>query len=257
MDLWKSLPEGYEAMPTIEYYKAENKTTDAVFVIFPGGGYSHHSEPEGAGYAKMFNVWGADAFVVKYSVAPSVFPCQLCDAKRAVQIVRANAPQYGINPEKVVVVGSSAGGHLSAMLSTFKEDVKAPENDEISKENFLPNYQVLCYPVITLSDDDIVNKGSRRHLIGENYDIDLARKLSPQLVCDEKTPPAFIWHNADDGAVHVFNSINYAKSLREHNVPVELHIFPFGGHGIAAAAEKHSGQWMGLLFNWLKEMNIY
>ena len=229
MDLWKSLPEGYEAMPTIEYYKAENKTTDAVFVIFPGGGYSHHSEPEGAGYAKMFNVWGADAFVVKYSVAPSVFPCQLCDAKRAVQIVRANAPQYGINPE----------------------------NDEISKENFLPNYQVLCYPVITLSDDDIVNKGSRRHLIGENYDIDLARKLSPQLVCDEKTPPAFIWHNADDGAVHVFNSINYAKSLREHNVPVELHIFPFGGHGIAAAAEKHSGQWMGLLFNWLKEMNIY
>lgn len=257
VNLWNNLPSGYEIMPTIEYYKAEKKFSDAAFVIFPGGGYSHLAEQEGAGYAKLINTWGADAFVVKYSVEPAMFPSQLNDARRAVQFVRANAAEYEINPEKIVVVGSSAGGHLAAMVSTFKEEVDVPEKDEISKENFLPNYQILCYPVIDFVNEEFVNKGTRRRLIGENFDAELAQKLSPQIACDETAPPAFIWHNADDCAVHIYNGIDYAKSLIGKGVPTELHVFPFGGHGIGTAANCHSGQWTGLLFNWLKEMNIY
>ena len=257
MDLWSKLPEGYKVMPTIEYYKAEKKMSDAVFIVFPGGGYTHLAEHEGAGYAKLFNTWGVDAFVVKYSVAPALFPAQINDARRAVQYVRKNAAEYGVNPDKIIVVGSSAGGHLASMVSTYKGETVVPEKDELSKVNFLPNYQVLCYPVVDLVDDEIVHNGSRIFLLGENYDKEMAHKLSPQLACDKDTAPAFIWHNADDIGVHVFNSINYAKSLKENGVPVELHIFPYGGHGIGTAANVHSGQWTGLLFNWLKEMKIY
>lgn len=257
MNLWKNLPKGYNIMPTIDYYKAEVKFTDAVFIVFPGGGYTHFGEHEGAGFAKMFNVWGADAFVVKYSISPSRFPAQLNDARRAVQFVRANASEYGINPEKIIVVGSSAGGHLASMVSTFKGVVDYPENDEISKENFMPNYQVLCYPVVDLVNDEIAHNGSRINLLGEDYSAEMAQKLSPQLACDKDTPPAFIWHTAEDNCVHVYNSINYIKSLVAHGVPSELHIFPFGGHGLGVASDKHSGQWTGLLFNWLKEMKIY
>ena len=251
------MPKGYDVMPEIEYYKAELKFTDAVFVIFPGGGYATLADHEGATYAKLFNVWGADAFVVKYSVAPSKFPAQLNDARRAVQYVRANAEKYNVNPNKIIAVGSSAGGHLASMLSTYKDLTEYPENDDISKVDFMPNYQVLCYPVVDLSDDNIAHIASKTRLLGENYDKDMAEKLSPELACDKNSPPAFIWHNQDDPTVSVLNSINYAKSLVNVGVPVELHIFPFGKHGVGTATDKHSGQWKKLLLNWLKEMKIY
>lgn len=257
MELWSRMPQGCEIMPEIEYYKAELKFTDAVFVIFPGGGYSRLAQHEGAGYAKLFNVWGADAFVVKYSVAPVRFPAQLNDARRAVQYVRANADKYGVNPKKVIVVGSSAGGHLASMLSTYNGATEYLQNDEICKVDFIPDYQVLCYPVVNLSDDDIAHLGSRTFLLGKDYDKDLAMKLSSDLACDKNTPPAFIWHNQDDSTVNILNSINYAKSLVNCGVPVELHIFPYGQHGVGVATNKHSGQWKELLLNWLKEMKVY
>ncbi|MBE7032800.1 MAG: alpha/beta hydrolase [Ruminococcaceae bacterium] len=257
MDLWKNLPVGYEIMPTIEYYKAEKKYTDAVFIVFAGGGYDHLAKHEGEGYAKLFNVWGADAFVVNYSLSPTTFPAQINDARRAVQFVRANAKEYEVNPEKIIAVGSSAGGHLAATLSTYKEATECSEIDEISKINFFPDYQVLCYPVIDLINEGITHKGSMMNLLGENYSEELMTQLSPQIACNENTPPAFIWHNADDEVVHVYNSINYAKNLIKFNVPVELHLFPNGGHGVGIASNKHSGQWTELLFRWLREMKIY
>lgn len=257
MELWNKLSDGQDFMPTIEYYKAEKKYTDAVFVVFPGGGYRYCAIHEGQGYAKMFNTWGVDAFVVQYRVAPNKFPDQLNDARRAVQIIRSKAEEFGINPQKIIAVGSSAGGHLAAMLSTYKDETEMPQIDEISKESFMPNYQVLCYPVIDLVDDRITHQGSKSNLLGEDYDAELVKKLSPNLECDESAPPAFIWHNADDGCVHIYNSLEYIKNLIKHKVPVEYHIFPFGGHGNGVAYNRHSGQWGELLFNWLKEMNIY
>ncbi len=257
MDLWTKLPSGYDKMPTIEYYKAEKKLSDCAFIIFPGGGYTHYGEQEASGYAKLINTWGIDAFVVRYSLSPMKFPHQLNDARRAVQLVRNKATEYQINPDKIVVIGSSAGGHLAAMLSTFTDKTEVEISDEISKEQFLPNLQVLCYPVIDFTTSEIAHTGSRKVLLDEDFDSKLAEKLSPHLACNEKTPPAFIWHNADDNIVNVNNSVNYAKDLISYKVPVELHIFPYGSHGVGAAANKHCGQWTNLLFKWLKEMKFY
>ena len=257
MNLWNILPDGYDTMPTIEYYQSEKKITDAVFVVFPGGGYSHLSKHEGEGYAKLFNSWGADAFVVKYSVEPLYFPAQLNDARRAIQFVREHANEYEVAENKVVAVGSSAGGHLAAMLSTYTDITMQPKGCTFSDTNYIPNYQVLCYPVIDLVNDNIVNYGSKINLLGCAVDNDLPFRLSPQLECDKNTPPAFIWHNEDDETVNVFNSLNYAKNLMQKSVPVELHIFPNGGHGIGIAPNMHSGQWTKLMFNWLHEMKFY
>ncbi len=258
MDLYTTLPDGYDKMPTLEHFKVDEymKYTDCAFLVLPGGGYTHFGNHEGYGYAKMFNSWGANAFVLKYSLAPTHFPAQLNDARKAVQYIRKHAEEYGINPDKIIVVGSSAGGHLAAMLSTYKEEVPHVV-DELSEQNFLPNYQVLCYPVIDLADKVITHQGSADSLLGKDHDIELAKTLSPNLIADETAPPAFIFHNADDAGVSVYNSINYAKALIKHNVPTELHIFPNGGHGIGPACKMHCGQWTTLLFNWLKEMNIY
>lgn len=257
MDLYDKLPAGYEVMPTLNYYKAEKKYSDCVFIIFPGGGYHHLAEHEGAGYAKLFNTWGIDAFVLKYSVAPTKFPAQLNEARRSIQYVRSHAEEYGINPDKIIVIGSSAGGHLASMVSTYKEEVEIPVCDDISKVNFLPNYQVLCYSVIDLADEKIANIGSGNCLLGENHKKEEAESVSANLIADSDTPPAFIWHNADDNCVHVFNSIEYMKRLKSVNVPAELHIFPYGNHGLGGAPNCHCGQWTTLLFNWLKEMKIY
>ena len=257
MDLYDKLPSGYDRMPTLTYYKAEKKYSDCVFIVFPGGGYHHLAEHEGAGYAKLFNTWGIDAFVLKYSVAPTSFPAQLNDARRAIQYVRKNAAEYEINPDKIIVIGSSAGGHLASMVSSYKDIVKTEADDEINKENFLPNYQVLCYPVIELVDDEIANKGSARNLLGEGYTDESAKSVCANRIADASAPPAFIWHNADDKTVHVFNSLEYAKRLKSQDVDVEMHIFPYGSHGGGLFTNVHSGQWTKLLFNWLKEMKIY
>ena len=258
MDLYSFLPDGYDKMPTLEHFKVDKymNYTDCAFLVIPGGGYTHFGDHEGYGYAKMFNSWGAEAFVLKYSLHPTHFPAQLNDARRAVQYIRKHAEEYGINPNKIVVVGSSAGGHLAAMLSTYKEEVPHVI-DELSEVDFLPNYQVLCYPVIDLADDVITHKGSADALLGENHDIELAKALSPNLIADESAPPAFIFHNADDAGVSVYNSINYAKKLISCKVPTELHVFTKGGHGVGIAGNKNCGQWTTLLLNWLKDMKIF
>lgn len=257
MDLYLEIPSGYDKMPAIEFYKTERKSSDCVFIIFPGGGYDHLAAQEGEGYAKLLNAWGIDAFVVKYSLCPIRFPAQLNDARRSIQYVRKNAVEYGINPDKIVVMGSSAGGHLASLVSTYKEKTDGVIEDEISKESFLPDFQVLCYPVIDLADEKFASKRTPKALLGEEHDKKLAESLSANMIADVSSPPAFIWHNADDKAVNVINSLVYAKKLKEVNVPVELHVFPYGGHGEGAAANLHCGQWTTLLFNWLKEMNIY
>ena len=253
MDLYEKIPSGYDKMPTMDYYKAEKKYSDCVFIIFPGGGYDHLAPHEGVGYAKLLNTWGIDAFVVNYSVAPNRFPAQLNDARRSIQLVRKYASEYEVNPDKVVVMGSSAGGHLASLVSSYKEKTKDSVEDDIQTENFIPNLQVLCYPVIDLLMSNLTVK----NLLGEDYDEATAMALSADIIADDSCPPAFIWHNADDKAAKVLNSIEYAKKLKESGVPTELHIFPYGGHGEGVSANTHSGQWTKLLLNWLKEMKIY
>ena len=256
--MWDKTPEvdGFE--PTIEYYKAEDKKTDAAIVIFPGGGYVGRAEHEGKGYAEFFNSLGMDAFVVQYRVAPYRFPLPLLDARRGVRWVRANGEKFGINPEKVGVMGSSAGGHLAAMLCTYRDGIEFENIDETDKENYLPDFQILCYPVICISDLTTTHIGSCINLLGtEANDLQMAKNVDPSLVADEKTPKAFLWHTSDDAAVNVCNSLRYGEKLRSLNIPFEMHIFPNGPHGLGLApGAPHVAQWTGLLKNWLKDNNL-
>lgn len=252
--LWDSVPGMCEEEPVLEFYPAEIKKTDATVVIFPGGGYSGRADHEGKGYAVMFNSFGMDAFVCEYRVSPHRFPLPLLDARRAVRYVRAHADEYGINPDKVAVIGSSAGGHLAALVSTYTDPISFENMDDIDNFCPIPNATILCYPVCHKPDDiNVAHLGSFEKLLGENcadYD-----RYSPDLLVNDKTPTAFIWHTSDDDCVNVINSYLYAKALREHGIKHEMHIFPHGRHGLGVAKDSsHVAQWTKLLENWLRDI---
>ncbi len=265
-NLWENTPGMCEEVPTITYYEPENKTTDMAVVIFPGGGYSHRAVHEGQGYAEFLNKYGITAFVVAYRVSPHRFPLELSDARRSVRYVRYYAEKFGIDKNKVCVMGSSAGGHLAALVSTYFNEIEFEGVDEIDKEDFIPNKQILCYPVIALGGKSVAHVGSGKNLLGEFY-ADMWEACSPNLIASEKTPDAFIWHTFEDGAVNVVNSLDYAKKLKELNKRVEMHIFPEGPHGLGLAPvkddvsendnriRKYVSQWGELLIGWLKYIN--
>lgn len=253
MLLWENTPGLCEEIPVLEYYPAEDKETNAAVIICPGGGYSGRAAHEGKDYAEFLNSLGIDAFVCQYRVAPHRFPLPLLDIRRAIRLVRAKAKDFGIDPGKIAVMGSSAGGHLAALASNYKAAISYEDADELDKVCPFPNAQILCYPVIHCPDElQIAHLGSFQNLLGPNTE-----DVYPNFSCDElvsdDTPPAFIWHTADDAVVNVRNSYLYAAALREHNVSCEMHIFPNGRHGLGLSATEvpHVAQWAGLLQNWL------
>lgn len=251
MNLWKTAPGLCEETPAITEYLPEKRRSNGAVVIFPGGGYGGRAPHEGEGYARFFESQGIPSFVVDYRVAPHRFPLPLLDARRAVRFVRANAARYGIDPEKIAVMGSSAGGHLAAMLSTYTKPIDHEGLDETDAQPYLPNAQILCYPVIT-PDPAVAHTGSFENLFG-TYDPEAAKAVDPVLNAVSTTPPAFMWHTADDDGVNVINSYRYATALRQQNVAAELHVFPHGPHGMGLAADDPSvSQWTGLLLNWLR-----
>ncbi len=256
MEMWEKTPGLAPEIPELRYYPSENKKSDTTFVIFAGGAYMVRSEYEGDGYAKYLNKAGYDAFVCEYRVSPAHFPIELLDARRAVRTVRHNAGKYGINKNKIIVIGSSAGGNLCALLSTYTKPIEYEGADEIDNESALPNGCVLCYPVISLVDFEGTDCNTRGFLLGDR--MELAKELSPELHVSEVTPPTFIWHVSDDG-VTCLNSYVYAKALSEHNIPCEMHIFPKGGHGLGIAdgvpySNPYVHQWTKLLEDWVRVM---
>lgn len=258
LNLWKNIPGMCEEVPVLEYYPAENKTTKATVVILPGGGYAVRAPHEGKGYAELLNSFGMDAFVCEYRVAPHRHPLPLLDARRAVQVVRSLSDELDLDCDKVGIMGSSAGGHLAASVCTYQGEFPdiLVQKDEIDSINWLPDFQILCYPVIALND--FGHKGSGDNLLGHTdlYSPD-RYKLSCQNNVHEKTPKAFIWHTFEDGGVPVQNSLTYVSELRRNNVYAELHVFPYGEHGLGIAPENpHVAQWTGLLKNWLKLNNL-
>lgn len=254
LKMWENAPGMCEEEPVLEYYPAENKKSDATVVILPGGGYGGRAAHEGEGYAVMFNSFGMDAFVCEYRVSPHRFPLPLLDARRAIRYVRAHAAEYGVNPDKVAVIGSSAGGHLAALVSTYTAPIDFENMDDIDKLCPIPNATILCYPVCHKPDEtNVAHVGSFNNLLGENcadYD-----SYSPDLLVSDTTPTAFLWHTSDDDCVNVINSYLYAKALREHGIKHEMHIFPHGRHGLGTANDiPHVAQWTKLLENWLRDM---
>lgn len=256
--LWKETPGLCEEIPTITEYLPPLKKSKIAVIIFAGGGYRVRAEYEGKDYAVFLAEHGYTAFVVNYRVVPHKFPLQLLDARRAIRFVRRNCEKYGIDKNKIAVMGSSAGGHLAALCSTYFEPIEFENSDEIDKEDFIPNYQILCYPVISLFEEKIANFGSGRNLLGDLLQ-EKGEELSPHRIVSDKTPSAFIWHTFSDETVNVKNSLLYAESLKDYNIRTELHIFPDGRHGLGLSngkekIEYHVSQWQKLLLNWLKYM---
>ncbi len=243
-----------EFVPTLTYYAPTEKTHDSAVVIFPGGGYSCRAPHEGDGYARFFQENGISAFVCDYRVKPESFPRPLLDARHAVRYVRAHASEYGIDPKKILVMGSSAGGHLASLVSTYRGELEGESEDSLSYMSPTPNGTILCYPVIDMVGS-VTHQGSKVNLLGEN--LDLAPTVSTSDIVDEVTPPAFLWHTNSDAGVNVANSYKYALALRQRNIPAEVHVFPYGRHGLGLAPEDpHVAQWAGLLLNWMTLMNF-
>lgn len=261
-DLWKAVPGMCEEVPKITVYTPENKRSDGAVVVFPGGAYAMRAEHEGEGYARFLTENGFVAFVVDYRVSPHRFPCPLLDARRGVKFARFYAEKYGIDKNKIAVMGSSAGGHLAALASTYFDDIDIEiEQDEIEKEDFIPNAQILCYPVIRILGKEIAHLGSGANLLGAENHAPCGENFQPDMIASERTPKAFIWHTAEDDGVPVYNSYVYATALRKLNIDVEMHIFPNGRHGLGTCVTpiptddskvlEHNSQWTELLVNWL------
>lgn len=246
MKLWNT-----DVDTPIEYFAPNTPDTGKAVVIFPGGAYFCHADHEGSGYARFLAAHGYHAFVVTYRLSPRRFPEPLLDARRAVRFARAHAAEYGFDPQKIAVMGSSAGGHLAALVSTYSAPLEGEHTDEIDELDFRPNAQILCYPVICAPDSGIAHTGSYVNLLGV-VDPECEATIDPSRLADEHTPPAFIWHTHNDGGVNVINSYRYGEALRRADVPAELHVFPDGPHGMGLSLhEPHVGQWRTLLLNWL------
>lgn len=256
MNLWKNTPGMCNETPQITPYIPANKKTDAAVVIFAGGGYCGRAEHEGQGYAEFLAQNGITAFVVDYRVAPHSFPLPLLDARRAIRFVRHNAKEYGINPQKIAAMGSSAGGHLTALLCTYQGKLDFEGVDQIDNLDYLPNAQILCYPVIVSPKNNFTHKGSYINLLGGEEMLQNCQNYDPSLLVNENTPPAFIWHTSNDGVVNVKNSTQYLAALNNSGVLAEMHIFPNGPHGMGLANDdNHVAQWSKLLLNWFKYLN--
>ncbi|MFW9596359.1 MAG: alpha/beta hydrolase [Paludibacter sp.] len=236
--------------PTLEIYLPEKgKETGTAVVICPGGGYSVVVyQGEGVSNAKELAKNGIAAFVLKYRLPvdaimtdKSTGPLQ--DAQQAIKLVRENAVKWNIDPAKIGIMGFSAGGHLASTVATHFE--KALINNP-KGTSLRPDFQVVVYPVISMQQA-LTHRDSRKQLLGEQPSQQLVDLFSNELQVKENTPPAYITHAADDNVVDVDNSINYFEALRRHKVPVEMHIYPKGGHGFIFGRRG----WMTSLLEWI------
>jgi acetyl esterase/lipase len=251
--------------PKLTVYAAHEESVNgqpaangAAVVVCPGGAYSTlASDHEGRQVAEWLNRLGVTAFVLQYRVGPRyAHPAPLQDAQRALRLVRARAADFGVDPTRVGVMGFSAGGHLAASAGTIA-DAGPPESDPaLGAHGARPDFMILGYPVISMSAP-FAHAGSVRHLLGETPAAGLAESLSLERRATPQTPPAFVFHTADDAAVPVENSLSFAQALKAAGVPVELHVFPKGRHGIGLARDDAVlSEWPRRAAAWLRALGV-
>lgn len=227
---------GQEAkdIPTLTVFlPAPEKATGAAIVICPGGGYGHLADHEGSHYARWLNQQGIAGFVLKYRLGTSGYrhPAMLNDAARALRTVRARAEEWKLDAKRVGIIGSSAGGHLASTAITHWDLGNTNAADVIERQSSRPDLAVLCYPVVSLSNE-FTHKGSRNNLLGTNVPPELLKELSAELQVNKDTPPCFLWSTMEDKVVPVENSMMLATALRRVGVPFDLHVYERGPHGI-------------------------
>ena len=264
-----------------DYPEVYGERNRPMIVICPGGGYEHVSPREGEAIALQFMTTGAHAAVLRYDVSGqgAEFPQHLLELAASVAYVRKHAAEYCIDPDKILVAGFSAGGHLAASLGCFwkekwLEELMQAETGATMKD-YQPNGEILAYPVIT--SGEFAHRGSFVKIMGSEAEqgyaplglsaTELEEKLSLEKQVTSDFPPTFMWHTFEDGAVPLENYLFFAEALRKAGVNFEYHVFPHGGHGYALATKETAmkegkeindqcAQWIDLFKSWMK-YNVY
>ena len=214
------------------FFPSPEKATGAAILICPGGGYTFLAAHEGEGYARFFAENGIAAFVVTYRLGSNGhhYPAPYQDVSRALRYLRAHAGDWAIDPHRIAIIGSSAGGHLASMLLTGFDAGIPGDPDPIERQSNRPDLGILCYPLIIIGPD--ADRRSVANLFGPNPSPGLATLLSTELHVTPSTPPCFLFHTWEDKSVNVEHSLAFAAALRAHGVPFDLHIYQHGVHGI-------------------------
>jgi acetyl esterase/lipase len=250
-------------VPTLTVYRPDpGKANGAAVVICPGGGYGFlATEHEGKDVAEWLNTLGVTGVVLKYRLGPRYrHPAMLQDAQRAIRTVRAKSSEWGLDPKRVGILGFSAGGHLASTAATHFDAGKGDADDPIDRQSSRPDLAILVYPVIALSTP-YGHTGSLKNLLGDNPSKELVESLSNELQVTKETPPTFLAHTNEDAGVPAENSLLFVMALRKAKVPVELHLFEKGPHGLGLGTGWASHKippdeafqaWPRLCATWLK-----
>ena len=260
LPLWPAEPPEWNAAntgpkPEMELHLLPGDAVRPLVVVFPGGGYNGLAAHEAEPYAQAANGWGCHAVVVRYRTqwhgAPRPLGTgPLRDAEQAIRIVRAHAGEWHVNPDRIAVIGSSAGGHLACTVSVHGGTGEPNAEGALARLSGRPNAAILCYAVIT--SKAFRHGGSMENLCGAGDPEGRAEFFSLDRHVTSQTPPMFLWHTADDGVVPVENSLLLAMALRAAKVDFELHVFAHGAHGLGLAADRPDiAAWVGLCGTWL------
>jgi len=243
-----------EDKPSLTPFLAATKPTGAAIVVCPGGGYARLAPHEGAPVAQWLNSLGIKAFVLKYRLGTSGYrhPAMLEDAQRAIRYVRSHAAEFGIDPNRIGILGFSAGGHVASSAGTHFDAGNPAEADPIERVSSRPDLMVLIYPVITMGEG--THHGSHDNLLGKMPAANVVHLMSNEEQVTKDTPPAFLVHTVNDATVPVTNSTTFAQALQKAGVPFELHVFEKGpphGYGLATD-DPVVGVWPKLCEQWLR-----
>jgi len=241
--------------PTLTLFLPEGRQEKrAALVVCPGGGYGHLAVGhEGRDIGQWLNSLGLAAFVLKYRIAPRYgHPAPLDDAQRALRLVRARAKAWNVDPSRVGIIGFSAGGHLASSAATHFDDGDPDAPDPIDRQSCRPDFAVLGYPVITMTDP-WTHAGTRRNLLGDAPDPKLVRWYSSETQVTARTPPTFLFLTNADQSVPAENSVLFYLALRKAGVPAEMHIYETGRHGVGLApGDPVLSTWPGHCEDWFR-----
>jgi acetyl esterase/lipase len=246
------------SQPTLAVYPAAlDRQSGTAVIICPGGGYQILSNTrEGQQYAQWLSGLGITAFVLKYRLADYGHPAPLQDVLRAIRLVRSQAGKYGIAPDRIGVMGSSAGGHLAASASTLFNHPAGRPGGALDAVSARPDFAILMYPVISM-EDPVAHAGSREALLGARPPAALVQLMSLEKQVSAATPPTLLIHSQDDGVVPVDNSILYFQALTRAKVPAEMLVFEHGGHGMAMrTGNGAASNWPRRAEEWLRDRKL-
>lgn len=254
-----ALGDAEEDRPTLTMYQVfEEKEQRPAVIVFPGGGYGWlATNHEGRQVANWFNSMGITAFVLRYRLGPKYHhPVELGDAQRAIRLVRARAAELGALPDKIGIIGFSAGGHLASTAETHFDAGDASAKDAIDRVSSRPDFVILAYPVISFVAP-YAHAGSGENLLGKNPSPELAKELSNEFQVKKDTPPTFVWSTSTDETVPPENSVAFYLALLKAGVSAELHIFAKAPHGVGLDLRDPSvGMWEELVVEWLRGRGV-